>query len=1062
MNRTAFTAIKSAPICLGLMLVPCLGAGARGADSGPPAAGRGPAPTPLSATDAQEPPQPPAPGLGGAATPEKDQVPRSEPLPQPPGGGGGAPTPAGRGRVARPSTTPPAAPPAAPAAGEGAGPEGKGEPAGAAEPQEVRFDDDGLVTLHTNELDVRQLLELLSRRGRLNILVSPKVSGTITANFEKVALEDLLRSVLKLAGLVERDEGGMRFIYSREEVKDEAEGRKKERIITKVYRLNYVRADEVMVMLTPFLSEDVGRKRFATTPNYQFGVSEASTLATGGSLGAGAGGGVVGGGGVGSGAVIGGAGTIQRGTQPATGGASMSGNDVLVIQDYESNLKIIDQIVARLDVQPVQVLIEAVIISVELDKEQQLGVNFAVVDNLGQQLGVIGAGAAINGNVGFTPAQVLTAAGKIATSTAAADATGFASTTNGIKYGFVSNNVTGFVRALETVGSTKVLASPRVLVLNKQRAEIQLGSRLGFRTLSQNFTSTIQQVQFLNVGTLLRLRPFVSNDGMVRLEIHPERSQGVVVDDLPSATTAELTTNVMVPDGATLVIGGLMEDEDDYTSQGLPGISHVPLLGHLFGNKDKIDRRRELVVLLTPHIWSAEAAGRDTGEASLRRPAASTALAAGPAPAAPSGGPGEAGSAAAIAPARPSASRGGRRGAPAEPGPEGAGDVAAGPRPAMPPAGRPAGEGDAPPAARGPEASPGSSAFAAPSPPPSALAGTFTAGAFRMQSGRIDESDFEVADTLEADDRPPAAVAAAETAPTPASYRPQAPATGTAGVTAWRPAPASPPRSPRGAATAGGRRPSRAPKVDPALSLASAGADDAPRRVPARIPDLTPVPASATAAVAPASAPTPVPSPAPERRHVVASERRHVVAAGEDFGSIAERYYGTPGLARALWWANRGEVAWPGALAAGTRLVVPPRERLRDVPATAPAAPRRAQARAAPRGARQATRDSQIQLAAHPDAPPRGPAASAAPQARPPQQGRAPRGDGGVSIHVVRRRETLRSIAEDRLGDPARAGEVAALNREMLSEAGGVNVGMRLLLPADAGPLSPPAGGAGR
>src|SRR5262249_19564051 len=151
--------------------------------------------------------------------------------------------------------------------------------------------DKGLVTLHTNELDVRQLLELLSRRGGLNILVSPKVSGTITANFEKIALEDLLKSILKLADLVEKTEGDIRFIYSREELKDEAEYKKKERIITKVYRLNYVRADELMVMLTPFLSEDVGRKRFATTPNYQFGVSEASTLATGGSMGSGAAGG---------------------------------------------------------------------------------------------------------------------------------------------------------------------------------------------------------------------------------------------------------------------------------------------------------------------------------------------------------------------------------------------------------------------------------------------------------------------------------------------------------------------------------------------------------------------------------------------------------------------------------------------------------------------------------------------------------------------------------------------------------------------------------------------------
>ena len=81
--------------------------------------------------------------------------------------------------------------------------------------------------MHTNELDVRQLLELISRRSGMNILVSPKVSGTITANFEKVTIQELLGSVLKLADLVEKVEGGMHFIYSKEELKNVAETAKK-------------------------------------------------------------------------------------------------------------------------------------------------------------------------------------------------------------------------------------------------------------------------------------------------------------------------------------------------------------------------------------------------------------------------------------------------------------------------------------------------------------------------------------------------------------------------------------------------------------------------------------------------------------------------------------------------------------------------------------------------------------------------------------------------------------------------------------------------------------------
>ena len=255
-------------------------------------------------------------------------------------------------------------------------------------------------------------------------------------------------------------------------------------------------------------------------------------------------------------------------------------------------------------------MIEAVIISVDLEHDTELGVNFALTDNLANLLGTVGtrkSAARTETPAQSTPTQLLAATGKIAQS-ATTDGQGFTSATNGVKFGFVANNVTGFVRALETIGSTKILASPRILVLNKPRADIQLGNRLGFQTLSQNFTSTIQQVQFLNTGTLLRLRPFVSDDGMVRMEIHPERSSGSVVNNIPNQTTAELTTNVMVPDGATLVIGGLMEDEDDFQMQGLPGLSRLPVLGFLFGARQKTEGRRELVVLLTPHIWSPDVA----------------------------------------------------------------------------------------------------------------------------------------------------------------------------------------------------------------------------------------------------------------------------------------------------------------------------------------------------------------------------------------------------------------------------------------------------------------------
>src|SRR5690606_33922464 len=102
------------------------------------------------------------------------------------------------------------------------------------------------------------------------------------------------------------------------------------------------------------------------------------------------------------------------------------------------------------------------------------------------------------------------------------------------------------------------------LVLNKQLAEIQLGQRLGYATTFTNLTTASEQVQFIPIGTLLAIRPYVSQEGMIRLEVHPERSSGFIdTNGIPQLTTSELTTNIMVPDGATIVIGGLIDNTDE-------------------------------------------------------------------------------------------------------------------------------------------------------------------------------------------------------------------------------------------------------------------------------------------------------------------------------------------------------------------------------------------------------------------------------------------------------------------------------------------------------------------
>jgi type IV pilus secretin PilQ/predicted competence protein len=416
-----------------------------------------------------------------------------------------------------------------------------------------------LVTMHMDNLDVRKAIEMLSRQAGVNILVSPGVSGSVTVDLRNVSLDIAVQAIVKLCNLQVRREGDIIFVSTADEINqgtnDTSGG-----LALRVYRLEYARATDLLPMVKPLLTT---KGRASATPAAEQGIKSDTTKA---------------------------------------GGNTLSSQDVLVVQDYEWVLKNVDRVVDDLDVQPVQVLIEAVILNVKLNRNCQLGVNYALLGADAHALVVSNSGAAINSAAGFAPAALVTAGGLLRGDTNG----GSAANSAGLKFGFVDKDVTGFIQAIANIGETEVLATPRLLVLNKQRAEIQLGDRLGFRTLTQTQTSTVQKIEFMNVGTQLRMRPFITNDGMVRLEIHPERSSGEVVDNVPSTHTTEVTTNVIVPDGATVVIGGLIDDEDAFNRSGIPGLMNIPYLGVLFRLDTHVKVRKELVVLLTPRIWKGE------------------------------------------------------------------------------------------------------------------------------------------------------------------------------------------------------------------------------------------------------------------------------------------------------------------------------------------------------------------------------------------------------------------------------------------------------------------------
>jgi len=273
----------------------------------------------------------------------------------------------------------------------------------------------------------------------------------------------------------------------------------------------------------------------------------------------------------------------------AAGGNAHASEDVLVIRDYEDRLKRIREILNELDVKPDQVLIEATILKCKLTEDNSLGINFNVLSGISFEH---------HGTIDQIRTDFTLAAG-------------------GITIGFTSNELTALLHALESITDTTILANPKLLVVNKQRGEVMVGNREGYLTTTVTETVATQTVQFLETGTRLVVRPFIGKDGFIRLEIHPEDSSGSVRpvgnNVLPSESTTEVTSNVLVRDGHTIIIGGLFRELTTNARSQVPLLGNIPYLGTVFRSTTDNTQRDEVIILITPRIIK-QAADEAVGE----------------------------------------------------------------------------------------------------------------------------------------------------------------------------------------------------------------------------------------------------------------------------------------------------------------------------------------------------------------------------------------------------------------------------------------------------------------
>ena len=270
-------------------------------------------------------------------------------------------------------------------------------------------------------------------------------------------------------------------------------------------------------------------------------------------------------------------------------------NDTIIVYDYPENIDAVAQVLSEVDVRPKQVLIEATILSATLTEDTQFGIDWQ------NMFGVVGSG------VGAT--ALASGTFPSTTSPGRMDFTNSLNTSQVTKSGGLSigihDNLTAFIRAVEEVSDVTILANPKILAVNKQLGQVYIGKKLGYlsqQTVSQD-TQLTAQVDFLDTGTKLSFRPYIGNDGYIRMDIHPKDSSGdLKSNDIPDETSAELLTNIIVKDGETIVIGGLFRDTIKANKTQVPILGDLPFIGGLFrGTADQV-KREEVIITLTPHI----------------------------------------------------------------------------------------------------------------------------------------------------------------------------------------------------------------------------------------------------------------------------------------------------------------------------------------------------------------------------------------------------------------------------------------------------------------------------
>ncbi len=268
-------------------------------------------------------------------------------------------------------------------------------------------------------------------------------------------------------------------------------------------------------------------------------------------------------------------------------------NNALIIMATEQEFRLVSDALKKLDVMPLQVLVEASIVEVSLTGDLQYGLQW-FFNSKGH-----GIGSSSGGILGSGKTSSL------------------AQTFPGFNFSIVdsANSVRALLSMLASESKLNVISSPSIMVLNNQQAEIVVGDQVPVVTRQSvdsgdNDALLVNEVQFRDTGIQLTVTPRVNSGGLVTMTVSQEVSDAVRTTtsglDTPTIQQRKINSSVAVQNGQTIVLGGLIRENKTETESGIPVLYQMPIVGSLFGQTVENSNRTELLVLITPKVISTQ------------------------------------------------------------------------------------------------------------------------------------------------------------------------------------------------------------------------------------------------------------------------------------------------------------------------------------------------------------------------------------------------------------------------------------------------------------------------